>query len=166
MCSVASVLICSSVEFAGQRPGSTSTSPLATVGSSSAAASGNEPDCECPINTAPFNWVARSDNAFSVGFGVGYAAKTHIGDTLLCEFVHGGHWELTIRVGSARLRAEVAELAATVYPRGVPKVHNARERYAGAANDGIIDAVTRLLELMAQTPRMSTFSAPWSSTRF
>jgi AraC-like DNA-binding protein len=45
--------------------------------------------------------------------------------------------------------SRVAELAATVYPRGVPKVPNALGLYAGAANDGIIDAVTRLLELMA-----------------
>jgi AraC-like DNA-binding protein len=45
--------------------------------------------------------------------------------------------------------SRVAELAATVYPRGVPKAPDARGLYAGAANDGIIDAVTRLLELMA-----------------
>ena len=49
----ASALICSSVYEPGQRPGSTSTRPLAADGLSSAAASGNGPDCECPINTAP-----------------------------------------------------------------------------------------------------------------
>jgi AraC-like DNA-binding protein len=45
--------------------------------------------------------------------------------------------------------SRVAELAATVYPKGVPKAPDARGLYAGTANDGIIDAVTRLLELMA-----------------
>ncbi len=45
--------------------------------------------------------------------------------------------------------ARVAELAATVYPRGVPKAPDARGLYVGSANDAIIDAVTRLLELMA-----------------
>ena len=67
---VASVLICSPVYESGQRPGSTSTRPFAAFGSSSAAPSGNGPDCECPINTAPFSWAARSDSALTVGPGV------------------------------------------------------------------------------------------------
>ena len=45
------------------------------AGLSSAAASGNEPDCEWPINTAPFNWAARSDKALCVGVGVGMPPK-------------------------------------------------------------------------------------------
>ena len=46
--------------------------------------------------------------------------------------------------------ARVAELAARVYPRGVPKTPDNRGLYVGRATDGIVDAVTRLLELMAQ----------------
>lgn len=43
----------------------------------------------------------------------------------------------------------VAELAARVYPRGIPKASENRGLYVGRANDGVVDAVTRLLELMA-----------------
>jgi AraC-like DNA-binding protein len=46
--------------------------------------------------------------------------------------------------------ARVAELAARVYPRGVPKVQDNRGLYVGRATDGIVDAVTRLLDLMGQ----------------
>ena len=45
--------------------------------------------------------------------------------------------------------ARVAELAARVYPHGVPKAADSRGLYVGASTDGIVDAVTRLLELMA-----------------
>jgi AraC-like DNA-binding protein len=45
--------------------------------------------------------------------------------------------------------SNVAQLAARVYPRGVPKARDARGLYVGNASDAIIDAVTRLLELMA-----------------
>jgi len=43
----------------------------------------------------------------------------------------------------------VAELATRVYPRGVPKAADDRGLYVGRATDAIVDAVTRLLELMA-----------------
>lgn len=43
----------------------------------------------------------------------------------------------------------VAELATRVYPRGIPKPSEARALYVGHSTDGIVDAVTRLLELMA-----------------
>jgi AraC-like DNA-binding protein len=46
--------------------------------------------------------------------------------------------------------ARVAELAARVYPRGVPKESDNRGLYVGQATDDIIDAVTRLLVLMAR----------------
>lgn len=46
--------------------------------------------------------------------------------------------------------ARVAELAARVFPRGVPKPSNNRGLYVGEATDGIIEAVTRLLDLMAR----------------
>jgi AraC-like DNA-binding protein len=45
--------------------------------------------------------------------------------------------------------ARVGELAMRVYPRGVPKASEARGLYVGRSTDGIVDAVTRLLELMA-----------------
>jgi AraC-like DNA-binding protein len=44
--------------------------------------------------------------------------------------------------------ARVAELSARVYPRGIPKASDNRGLYVGHATDGIIDAVTRLLEMM------------------
>ena len=46
--------------------------------------------------------------------------------------------------------ARVAELAARVYPNGVPKPSDNRGLYVGHATDGIIDAVTRLLDLMGR----------------
>jgi AraC-like DNA-binding protein len=46
--------------------------------------------------------------------------------------------------------ARVGELAARVYPRGVPKASDHRGLYVGRSNDDIVDAVTRLLDLMAQ----------------
>jgi hypothetical protein len=36
----------------------------------------------------------------------GYAAETHVRNTLLRQFVHGGHWELTVRVRGAWRRTE------------------------------------------------------------
>jgi AraC-like DNA-binding protein len=46
--------------------------------------------------------------------------------------------------------ARVRELAARVYPRGVPKASDDRGLYVGRATDDIVDAITRLLDLMAQ----------------
>ena len=46
--------------------------------------------------------------------------------------------------------ARVAEFAARVYPRGIPKPADNRGLYVGQATDGIIDSVTRLLDLMGQ----------------
>jgi AraC-like DNA-binding protein len=46
--------------------------------------------------------------------------------------------------------ARVAELAARVYPRGIPRPSDARGLYVGQATDDIIDAVSRLLDLMAR----------------
>jgi len=46
--------------------------------------------------------------------------------------------------------ARVAELAARVYPHGVPKPANTRGLFVGQATDAIIDGVTRLLDLMAR----------------
>jgi len=46
--------------------------------------------------------------------------------------------------------ARVAELAARVFPHGVPKSPDQCGLYVGRATDDIIEAVTRLLELMAR----------------
>ena len=46
--------------------------------------------------------------------------------------------------------ARVGELAARVYPRGLPKASDNRGLYVGRSNDDIVEAVTRLLDLMAQ----------------
>jgi AraC-like DNA-binding protein len=46
--------------------------------------------------------------------------------------------------------ARVAELAARVFPRGVPKPSDNRGLFVGRATDEIIDAVTRLLTLLAR----------------
>jgi AraC-like DNA-binding protein len=45
--------------------------------------------------------------------------------------------------------ARVGELAARVYPRGAPRVSDSRAMYVGRTTDDIVDAVTRLLDLMA-----------------
>lgn len=45
--------------------------------------------------------------------------------------------------------ARVAELAARVYPRGIPRTSDIGGLYAGRSTDAIVDAVSRLLELMA-----------------
>lgn len=44
----------------------------------------------------------------------------------------------------------VADLAARVYPRGIPKPPDNRGLYVGHTTDGIIDAVARLLDLMVR----------------
>ena len=46
--------------------------------------------------------------------------------------------------------ARVAELAARVYPRGVPKASDNRGLYVGRSTDDIVEAIRRLLDLMAQ----------------
>ena len=46
--------------------------------------------------------------------------------------------------------ARVAELSARVYPHGVPKPSDNRGLYVGYVTDAIVDAVTRLLDLMAR----------------
>jgi AraC-like DNA-binding protein len=45
---------------------------------------------------------------------------------------------------------KVAELALRVFPHGLPQARDSRSLYVGDANAQIIDAATRLLELMAQ----------------
>lgn len=44
----------------------------------------------------------------------------------------------------------VAELAARVFPRGIPRPSDARGLYVGPATDAIVDAATRLLDVMAR----------------
>lgn len=44
----------------------------------------------------------------------------------------------------------IAELAARVFPRGVPRPSDDRGLYVGHTTDAIVEAITRLLELMAQ----------------
>ena len=59
--------------------------------------------------------------------------------------------------------ARVAELAARVFPNGVPRPPDDRGLYVGRATDAIIDAVTRLLDLMAPARRTPTCSdRSWS----
>jgi len=55
--------------------------------------------------------------------------------------------------------ARVSELAARVYPRGIPKAQDDRGLYVGPSNDGVVGAVTRLLDLMAQ-PEEADLLAP------
>ncbi len=45
---------------------------------------------------------------------------------------------------------KIAELVLKVYPHGVPRVQERRAVYVGQANMAIVNAATRLLELMAQ----------------
>ena len=44
----------------------------------------------------------------------------------------------------------VAELAARVFPRGLPRASDDRGLYVGQATDAIVEAITRLLEFVAQ----------------
>ena len=44
----------------------------------------------------------------------------------------------------------VAELAARVFPRGIPRPSDDRGLYVGHTTDAIVEAITRLLELLAQ----------------
>jgi AraC-like DNA-binding protein len=53
----------------------------------------------------------------------------------------------------------VAELAARVYPQGVSRPSDSRGLYVGRATDAIVDAVSRLLDLMAQ-PEDADLLAP------
>jgi AraC-like DNA-binding protein len=46
--------------------------------------------------------------------------------------------------------AKIAELAPKVFPHGVPQPRDTRSLYVGEADTHIVDAATRLLELMAQ----------------
>jgi len=46
--------------------------------------------------------------------------------------------------------ARIAELAARVFPQSVPKPSDDRGLFVGRATDAIVDAVTRLLDLVAQ----------------
>ena len=46
--------------------------------------------------------------------------------------------------------ARIAELAERVFPSGLPRAPHNRGLYVGHATDGIVDAVTRLLDVMAQ----------------
>ena len=112
------------------------------AGLSSAAASGNEPDCECPINTAPFSCAARSDNALSVGLGVGTPPKADVGHPLLRELVHRGHRELAVGIGLARFQAEAEvgpdTLVAESQPAGkAGRRHGAR---ADVVEDSLVEA--------------------------
>jgi AraC-like DNA-binding protein len=55
--------------------------------------------------------------------------------------------------------ARVADLAARVYPRGIPRTSETGGLYVGRSSDGIVDAVSRLLELMAH-PEDADLLAP------
>ena len=57
----------------------------------------------------------------------------------------------------------VAELAARVYPHGVPRASDTRGLYVGQATDAIIEAVTRLLDLMARGRTRTSSDRSWST---
>jgi AraC-like DNA-binding protein len=46
--------------------------------------------------------------------------------------------------------ARIADLAARVYPDGIPKPSDSRGLFVGRTTDGLVDAAARLLELMAR----------------
>lgn len=54
---------------------------------------------------------------------------------------------------------KVAELAAKVYPNGLPQPREGRAVWVGEANDSLVDAAARLLEVMAQ-PEEAGLLAP------
>jgi AraC-like DNA-binding protein len=53
--------------------------------------------------------------------------------------------------------ARVAELAGRVYPGGIPRAPDSRGLYVGHSTDAIVDAVIRLLELMANPDDANLF---------
>ena len=55
--------------------------------------------------------------------------------------------------------ARIVELAHRVYPRGIPKAPKIGGLFAGRTTDGIVDAVSRLLELLAH-PEDANLLAP------
>ena len=99
---MASALIWSAVYVAGQLPGSTSTRPFIAAGLSSAACSGNTPDCECPITTAPFSCTGELRERLDRRVAV--AAAEHVGHALLREFVRRRHRELAVGERLSRRR--------------------------------------------------------------
>jgi len=82
------------------------------------------------------------DPAHLLVFAVGLPVATQVTRATFRDPYLG----VTLEIDPDRLR----HLAARVYPHGIPKASDDRGLYVGAPNDGIIEAVTRLLDLMTQ----------------
>lgn len=75
-----------------------------------------------------------------------FAVDLPISSQVICASRKDPYLGFTMDLDPAR----VAELAARVYPRGVPKTSDSCGLYVGRSTDDIVDAVTRLLDLMAR----------------
>jgi len=86
--------------------------------------------------------VLEYDPAHMLVFAVGLPISTQVTRASRKDPYLG----FTLDIDPARVR----ELAARVYPRGIPKASDDRGLYVGRSTDDIVEAVTRLLDLMAQ----------------
>lgn len=86
--------------------------------------------------------VVEYDPAHLLVFGLGLPVSSQVTRASRKDPYLG----FTLELDSSRVR----ELAARVYPRGVPKAPDDRGMYAGRATDDIVQAVTRLLDVMAE----------------
>ena len=86
-----------------------------------------------------------------------HAAKTHVGDTLLRQFVHGGHRELSVREGSARLRTEAEVRPDHFIAEPNPSRQTVRRRRARArvVEDGLIESRSPASDLIRDIDGMA-----------
>ena len=87
----------------------------------------------------------------------GYAAETHVGDTLFGQFVHGGHGELTVRVGSTRFRTEAEVRPDDLVTESKPAGEGAGRRRARphVVEDGLIEARSPATDLVGDIHGMA-----------
>lgn len=74
-----------------------------------------------------------------------FAVDLPVSGQVLCASAKEPYLGFILRLDAARL----TELAGRVFPAGVPKVADTRGLYVGNSTDGLVDAVARLVELMA-----------------
>jgi AraC-like DNA-binding protein len=86
--------------------------------------------------------VVEYDSAHLLVFGLGLPVSSQV--TRASR--HEPYLGFTLELDPARVR----ELAGRVFPQGVPKASDDRGLYAGRSTDDIVDAVTRLIDVMAQ----------------
>jgi AraC-like DNA-binding protein len=99
--------------------------------------------------------VAQGAKTVGIGesvyhYGAGQIAVFSIDVPVTAQIARASHAEpyLTLRI--ALEPEKVAALASKVYPHGLPRIADSRAVYVGDADASIVDAASRLLQLMAQ----------------